>query len=215
MATYIYTEIIQWSIDTQTANQIFWPKIRKGFIEEIKTLLPWLKSTAPIIKETILETNTTAPQYIDGTTFDFKTQLLSLLNDKTLFGNIENLDINSNNLLENTNHLETYFLLSILEWDMNTHTRQWSKTKKMIFFYQLFLHAMKSKLQTKVRQHHAPYYSQQVFSIKKWEINQMHGTSWAIFQFKTYTSPKQEQHFSTDLKYTRMHQILKQYWNLM
>ena len=56
-----------------------------------------MKSTAPIVKEAILETNITAPQYIDVTTFDFKTQLQSLLNDKTLFGNIENLDINPTN----------------------------------------------------------------------------------------------------------------------
>ena len=58
--------------------------------------MPWLKSTAPFVTETILETNTN-PQYINVTVFDFKTQLLSLLNDKTLFGNIENLDIDPQN----------------------------------------------------------------------------------------------------------------------
>ena len=58
--------------------------------------MPWLKSTAPFVTETILETNTN-PQPIDVTVFDFKTQLLSLLNDKMLFGNIENLDIDPQN----------------------------------------------------------------------------------------------------------------------
>ena len=56
-----------------------------------------MKSTAPIVKETILETKSTTPQYINVTTFDFKSQLQSLLNNKTLFGNINNLDINPNN----------------------------------------------------------------------------------------------------------------------
>ena len=55
-----------------------------------------VKSAALILKETNLETKSIMPQYINVTNFDFKTQLQSLLNDKILFGNIENLDINLN-----------------------------------------------------------------------------------------------------------------------
>ena len=74
VANYVYKDIIEWAIEAQNAKINFsdFKITRDGFLNEIKTLLPWLKSTAPIVKEAILETNTTAPQYIDVTTFDFK-----------------------------------------------------------------------------------------------------------------------------------------------
>ena len=113
MANYVYKDIIEWAIEAQNAKINFsdFKITRDGFLKEIKTLLPWLKSTAPIAKETILETNTTAPQYIDVTIFDFKTQLQSLLNDKIYLEILKILILIQVILLENTNHLETYFLL--------------------------------------------------------------------------------------------------------
>ena len=55
--------------------------------------MPYLKQNAPYTVPTILETPGN-PQVVDVTVFDFKKQLLSLLNDRFLFGNIDNLDVN-------------------------------------------------------------------------------------------------------------------------
>ena len=55
--------------------------------------MPWLQSTAPYIKEALLETNGTAER-MDVTVFNFENQLLNLLKDRTLFGNFQNLDVN-------------------------------------------------------------------------------------------------------------------------
>ena len=92
---YLYREIIEWAIETQDAHVNFGDliKTREGNISHIEKLLPWLKSTAPYIVTTNLKTND-KPQPIEITVFDFKTQLMSLLDDKTLFGDINNLDVN-------------------------------------------------------------------------------------------------------------------------
>ena len=59
--------------------------------------MPYLKQNAPYTVPTILETPGN-PQVVDVTVFDFKKQLLSLLTDPFLFGNIDNLDVNKANL---------------------------------------------------------------------------------------------------------------------
>ena len=46
---------------------------------------------------TALPTSTN-PQFVDVTVFDFKKQLLSLIDDPSLFGDIGNLDVNKDNL---------------------------------------------------------------------------------------------------------------------
>ena len=58
--------------------------------------MPTLKTNAPFIAEVIVETNTN-PEYVEVAVFDFKKQLLSLLNDKSLFGSMENVDVSQNN----------------------------------------------------------------------------------------------------------------------
>ena len=55
--------------------------------------MPWLQSTIPYIKEVLLETNGNAER-MDVTVFNFENQLLNLLKDKTLFGDLQNLDVN-------------------------------------------------------------------------------------------------------------------------
>ena len=71
-------------------------KTRKAIINHTERLMPWLQATKPKEVEILLETNSN-PQPIKVTLFDFEKQLLSLLNDKELFGNINNLDINPDN----------------------------------------------------------------------------------------------------------------------
>ena len=121
-------------------------------------MLPWLKSTAPIVREAILETKSTMPQYINVTTFDFKTQLQSLLNDKTLFGNIENLDINPNNPFGK--YKSPGNILSTINSGMRY--QQAYKTiiqdKEKDFLLPIILHVMKPRLQILVKPYHGLYY---------------------------------------------------------
>ena len=58
--------------------------------------MPWLQATKPKEVKILLET-LEEPQPTNVILFDFKNQLLSLLNDKELFGDINNLDINPDN----------------------------------------------------------------------------------------------------------------------
>ena len=49
--------------------------------------MPWLQSTAPYIEEALLQTNGNAER-MDVTVFNFENQLLNLLKDRTLFGDL-------------------------------------------------------------------------------------------------------------------------------
>ena len=83
----LYKKIIEWVIKAQTSNIKFsdLKKTRNGAIGEIIKFMPWLQSTAPYIKEALLQTNRTT-EIIDVTVFNFENQLLNLLNNRTLFG---------------------------------------------------------------------------------------------------------------------------------
>ena len=139
-----------------------------------------------------------------------------MLNDKTLFGNINNLDINPNNpfgkyksqgnLLSTVNSGMRYqkayktmvqdkendFLLPIIFACDKTQVTNLSKATSwpLLFTTSILNQEMRNKL-----------------------------NAWCLLGYipnsTTYTSPKQEQQFSIDLKYTRLHQMLKQYWHLM
>ena len=91
---YLYNQIIEWVIEAQISNIKFsdLKKTRNRAIGEIIKFMPWLQSTAPYIKEALLQTNGTAER-IDVTVFNFENQLLNLLNDRTLFGDLQNLDV--------------------------------------------------------------------------------------------------------------------------
>ena len=95
---YLYQEVIEWAQEAQQANLSFFNvlKSRKGLIHQAENWMPYLKQNAPYTVPTILETPGN-PQVVDVTVFDFKKQLLSLLNDSFLFGNIDNLDVNKSN----------------------------------------------------------------------------------------------------------------------
>ena len=121
---YIYKEIIQGEIDAQDAK-INFRNLKKTNMGTFKSsnIVAILKYIAPFLIKIILETNTRALQPIDVTISDFKTQLLSLLHNKTLFGNIENLDIIPKIYLVNTNLLVIFYLLSIQTRDIRKHIK--------------------------------------------------------------------------------------------
>ena len=94
----LYKKIIEWAIKAQTSNIKFsdLKKTRDGAIGEIIKFMPWLQSTIPYIKEVLLETNGNAER-MDVTVFNFENQLLNLLKDRTLFGDLQNLNVNPDN----------------------------------------------------------------------------------------------------------------------
>ena len=94
----VYRKIIDWGIEVQKSNILFshMMKTRKGIINHTERLMPWLQATKPKEVKILLET-LEEPQPTNVILFDFKKQLLSLLNDKELFGDINNLDINPDN----------------------------------------------------------------------------------------------------------------------
>ena len=59
-------------------------------------MIPLPKQSVPSTKLSLLETNRNAEQ-MNVTVFNFEKQLMSLLQDKSLFGNIQNLDVNPDN----------------------------------------------------------------------------------------------------------------------
>ena len=87
--------LIEWAQEAQAADLAFFNvlKSRKGLIHQAKQWMPYLKQNPPYTIPTILETPGN-PQVVDVTVFDFKKQLLSLLNDLFLFSNIDILDVN-------------------------------------------------------------------------------------------------------------------------
>ena len=97
---YLYQQIIEWVIETQEAKVSFYDvtKSREANITQIERWMPSLQLSAPYTVTTLLKTNG-QPDKIDVTVFDFRTQLVSLLQDKTLFGNLDNLDVNPDNVL--------------------------------------------------------------------------------------------------------------------
>ena len=94
----VYRKIIDWAIEVQESKILFshMMKTRKGIINHTERLMPWLQATKPKEVKILLET-LEEPQPTNVILFDFKKQLLSLLNDKELLGDINNLDINPDN----------------------------------------------------------------------------------------------------------------------
>ena len=92
---YLYQQIIEWAQEAQEADLSFYNmlKSRKGLIHQAENWMPYLKHNAPYMVPMILETPGN-PQVVDVTLFDFKKQLVSLLNDPFLFGNMDHLDVN-------------------------------------------------------------------------------------------------------------------------
>ena len=71
---------------------------RTGVIHQLEEKFPFLKENCPYQIRTALPTSNN-PQFVNVTLFDFKKQLLSLINACSLFGDIGNLDVNKDNVL--------------------------------------------------------------------------------------------------------------------
>ena len=91
----LYKQIIEQVIKTQLSNINLsdLKKTRDRAIREIIKFMPWLQSIALFIEEALLETNGTAER-MDVTVFNFEKQLLNLLMDRIIFGDLQNLDVN-------------------------------------------------------------------------------------------------------------------------
>ena len=96
---FLFQQIIEWLqevVQSKVAvTDLIWT--RTGVIHQLEKKFPFLKENRPYQIRTALPTSTN-PQFVDVTVFDFKTQLLSLINDQSLFGDIGNLDVNKDNV---------------------------------------------------------------------------------------------------------------------
>ena len=95
---YLYKKIIEWTLELCQSNvavdQLL--KTREAVIKQIESKIPFLKKTKSYQKEVLLSTDDT-PQAVNVTVFDFKSQLLSLINHSSLFNDLDNLDVNPKN----------------------------------------------------------------------------------------------------------------------
>jgi hypothetical protein len=96
---YLFKEILEWGKRSSDLKYDFNPK-RKDRKSMIAHLDKWmgLKHLNPIqVPITLPGPNPSSCDQVSVTSFDFKGMLKSLLTDKDLFGNIDNLDVNTNN----------------------------------------------------------------------------------------------------------------------
>ena len=208
---YLYQQIIEWVIETQEAKVSFYDvsKSREANITQIERWMPSLQLTAPYTVTTLLETNG-QPDKIEVTVFDFRTQLVSLLQDKTLFGNLENLDVNPDNVFGK--YQSPNKVLSTV----NSGKRYKVAYKTMInspdkeFLVPIIFATDETKISNQGKASSWPL----VFTTSI--LNQSmrnKASAWRILGYITdlsyTTSSNQEKQFTTHLKYTRLHQVLK------
>ena len=96
---YVYNQIVEWAQEASQSKVSFLDlcKSRKGAVHQLEKWMPPALTSKPIEAVAELPTNSET-QNVPVTIFDFKQQLLSLLNDHDLFGNLENLDVNPTNI---------------------------------------------------------------------------------------------------------------------
>ena len=96
---FLFQQIIEWlqEVVQSKVNVADLIRTRTGVIHQLEKTFPHLKENCPYQIRTLLPTSN-QPQFVDVTVFDFKKQLLSLINDQSLFGDIENLDVNKDNV---------------------------------------------------------------------------------------------------------------------
>ena len=208
---YLYQQIIEWAQEAQDAQLSFYNvlKSRKGLIHQAENWMPYLKQNAPYTVPTILETPGN-PQVVDVTVFDFKKQLLSLLNDRFLFGNIDNLDVNKsdpfaryktpNNVLSTVNSGMRYKLAY----------KTCVTCPESDFLVPIIFACNETKVSNQGKAACWPLLF--TTSILNQEMRNL-PAAWRplgyIYDVSLTTSTNQEKQFGVDLKYTRLHQILK------
>ena len=96
---FLFQQIIEWlgEVVQSKVNVADLIRTRAGVIHQLEKTFPFLKENCPYQIRTALPTSNN-PQFVDVTVFDFKKQLLSLINDRSLFGDIGNLDVNKDNV---------------------------------------------------------------------------------------------------------------------
>ena len=121
---YLYKHIIKWATEAEDSKITFshMMKTRKGIIKHTKRLMPWLQATRPKEVEILLETPN-EPQPTNVILFDFKKQLLSLLNDKSLFGDIKTWTLMLMIHLDATRLQAMFCQLSILGCAISKHIK--------------------------------------------------------------------------------------------
>ena len=171
-------------------------------------MIPLQKQSVPSNKLSLLETNGNAEQ-MNVTVFNFEKQLMNLLQDKSLFGNIQNMDVNpddpfgkykaKNNYLSTVNSgnryqrgykndksSDTEFLIPIIFACDETKVSNQGKTSSwpLLFTTSILNQTMRNK-----------------------------PSAWRplgyIPDLKLNTSINEEKQFKVELKSIRLHQVLK------
>ena len=95
---YLYKKIIEWTLELFQSDAVIEEllKTREAVIKKIESLIPFCLKTKSYQKQVLLSTNDN-PQTVNVTVFDFKSQLLSLINYSSLFNDLDNLDVNPKN----------------------------------------------------------------------------------------------------------------------
>ena len=207
---FLYQKIIEWAIAVETSTLTFSDvlKTRTGLINALERWMPNVEANAPEVVTTSLSTNG-QPEEVDVVVFDFQNQLLSLLQDTSLFGNIDNLDVNP---LDPFNQLET--TTTVLDC-VNAGQRFARAYKNMIQYpeKQFLLPIIFASDETKVSSQGKTSCWPLLFTTSILNQSQRNlPTAWRtlgyIYDVGIKTSNNEEKQFTTHLKYTRLHQIL-------
>ena len=94
---YVFQQIMDWSKEASLSKYNFKPqlKTRNAFINQLKRTIRFPPECEP--KLIAVELDGPFPVTVDVTVFDFKSQLVSLLQQQNLFDNFNNLDVNPSN----------------------------------------------------------------------------------------------------------------------
>ena len=121
---YLYKDIIEWGQSAQLDTYDFDPQrsTRNG---QIKYLEKWLKLQNSRPQELLTTLPGPLEQSVQTTCFNFTNQLYSLVSDRVLFGNLDNLDVNNEDIFGK--YVATNGLLSTInsgQWYHNAYLHE-------------------------------------------------------------------------------------------
>ena len=93
---YLYKEIMEWGRAAEHDNYNFNPT-RSSRNAQVKYLEKWLQCQKSRPQQVPTTLPGPVPQVVQTTCFNFTNQLYSLVSDRALFGNLDNLDVNLDN----------------------------------------------------------------------------------------------------------------------
>ena len=96
---FLFQQIIEWVQEMHLSKVPveLLTKTRASLINQLENWMPHMRNCKPKQVDVLLPTASN-PQWAQITVFDFKTQLMSLLRDNFIFGDIANLDVNPNDV---------------------------------------------------------------------------------------------------------------------